>query len=95
MRLIAAGLVAFLLAAMPMGVAASPEARDAPASEAPQPRPEKAKRICRSTPVTGQRVPRRECKTAADWANADALRDDTDALRVKSATPVGSLPGGN
>lgn len=85
MRLIAAGILASFAIAVP----ASGQTVTPSAPEAKEAKPEKAKRVCRSIPVTGQRIPRRECKTAAEWSTTDALRDSTEAMRVKSVGPVG------
>lgn len=78
MRLIAAGLFASLAIAAPaLGQV------DASATSPAGAKPAKAKKICRSIEVIGQRVPRRECRTQEDWANIDAGRDDMEALRLR------------
>ena len=83
MRLPIIGLLASLAIAVPASAQTEkPTATEA--TEAKPASPAKAKRICRSIKVTGQRVPRRECKTEAEWASVDAAGDRTEALRVRS-----------
>lgn len=86
MRLIAVGLFASLAIAVP----ALGQIADASAAKPTGANPGKAEKICRSIVVTGQRIPRRECKTDADWANIDAARDDMEALRIKIDRPRGN-----
>ena len=86
MRLIALGL--FVSISLPIAASAQPVTPPAP--EAKAAKPEKAKKVCRSTFVTGQRIPRRECKTEAEWASVDGARDGMEALRIKTPTPQGN-----
>ena len=89
MRLFAVGLLASLAIAAPAS-AQSENPATAEATEAKEAPPAKAKRVCRSIKVTGQRVPRRECKLEAEWISVDAVRDSNEAIRLKSA---GSISG--
>ncbi len=84
MRLIAAGLLASLIFTAPASAQTAP-----PQVEAQEAKPAKPKRVCRSIELTGQRVPKRVCKTEAEWAG-DSVRDGQEALRVRS---VGSAGG--
>jgi hypothetical protein len=49
---------------------------------------EKPKKVCRSVQVTGHRVPKRECKTAADWSG-ETVRDSNEDVRFKTSGAVG------
>lgn len=81
MHLIAVALFASLAAASP----ASQGSADASTAQAQEAKPEKAKKICRAIEVTARRVPKRECKTEAEWT-AEARRDNGDSReRVRSA----------
>lgn len=85
MRLIAVALFASLAIAVP----ASSQTADSSAAPADA-KPAKAKKICRSIQVTGQRIPRRECKTEEEWANIDAARDDLEGVRLRIDRPQGN-----
>lgn len=85
MRLLIVGLLASLAVAVP----ASAQTAAPAATEAKEAKPEKAKRVSRSIKVTGQRVPRRECRTEAEWSSVDAVGDSNESLRLKSVGPVG------
>ena len=81
MYLIAVGLFASLAAATP----AAQGSADATSAQAREAKPEKAKKICRAIEVTARRVPKRECKTEAEW-DAEARRDSGGSMeRVRSA----------
>lgn len=84
MRLIAAGLFASLVLAVP----ASAQTANPSATETKEAKPEKPKKICRSIEVTGQRIPRRECKTETEWSG-ETVRDSNEDLRLKSTGVLG------
>lgn len=85
MRLIAAGLFASLVIAVP----ASVQTANPSATETKEAKAEKPKKICRSVEVTGQRIPKRVCKTEAEWA-AGSASNGQDALRLRSAEMNGN-----
>ena len=83
MRLVALGFFASLALAIPAS------AQSVSQDGAKEAKAEKPKRICKSIKETGRRIPRRECKTQAEWSG-DTVQDAAAAVHVRS---VGSGPG--
>lgn len=79
-----------VLAALALPAVASARTTQSSTPEPTKSKPAKAKEICRVVKVTGQRVPRRECRTEAEWANIDAARDRMEGVRLRVDRPQGN-----
>ena len=85
MAFISLGILAALAVASPDAAQpASPAAAEPKEAKADKP-----KMVCRKIEITGRRIPKRECKTEAQWA-ADTVNNGQDALRLRSADMNGN-----
>lgn len=85
MALLSLGILAALAVVSPDAAQSSSPA----AAETKQAEAEKPKMVCRKIEITGRRIPKRECKTAEQWA-ADSVTNGQDALRLRSADMNGN-----
>ena len=69
------------LVALALTISGQSQSTDA-AANTPEPKAHKEKKICRTDSVTGSFIPKRTCRTAAEWQQIDA-QNQADAQQMQ------------